>query len=74
MDVTELKYKDKKFDVIIDKSTLDAVLCSENSNENIVKMINEIQRVLKVNGYYIMITHGCPEKRKFYLETNNLSF
>ena len=29
MDVTEMKYDDNLFDMVLDKSTLDALMCSD---------------------------------------------
>ena len=31
MDVKDLKYDDQMFDLIIDKSTIDAILCGDNA-------------------------------------------
>jgi 2-polyprenyl-3-methyl-5-hydroxy-6-metoxy-1,4-benzoquinol methylase len=42
MDVTEMSYRDKSFDVVIDKSTIDTLLCSINGNLMIAKMTKEI--------------------------------
>ena len=50
MDVRDIKYEDNFFDLAIDKSTMDALLCGDNSFVNVAKMIKEIQRVLKVGG------------------------
>lgn len=42
MDARELKYEDNYFDAVIDKSTLDAILCGDQSFVNAALMINEI--------------------------------
>lgn len=42
MDAKKLDYKNEEFDVVIDKSTLDAILCSENQSSDVAEMINEI--------------------------------
>ena len=63
-DVTSIpQYKDNSFDVLIDKSTIDALLCAENSFIMTAYMLKEAQRVLKVNGFYIAISYGAPESR-----------
>jgi len=41
MDVRDLKYPDCKFDLIIDKSTIDALLCGDNAYLNVCKMMCE---------------------------------
>lgn len=39
MDVREMTYESNMFDLIIDKSTIDALLCSENAFYNTAKML-----------------------------------
>lgn len=68
MDVRDLKYPDCKFDLIIDKSTIDALLCGDNAYLNVCKMMCECQRVLKEGGYYIAISYGQPENRMFHFK------
>ncbi len=68
MDVRDLKLENNSIDLAIDKSTIDALLCGENSFINVAKMIKEVQRVLKVGGYYMIISYGSPENRVVHLE------
>ena len=42
MDVLDLKFSDNEFDAIIDKSTLDAILCTNQSFSNVLVMLKEI--------------------------------
>ena len=65
---------DGSFDVVLDKSTMDALLCGDNSFLMTAKMLHEVQRVLKPGGYYVMISYGDPESRIFHLEREFLSF
>ncbi len=74
MDVRDIKYPENEFDLIVDKSTIDAILCGESSFVNVAIMLNEVQRVLKVNGYYMIISYGQPENRIFHLEREHLGF
>lgn len=74
MDVRALTYKDNTFDFIIDKSTIDALLCGENSYINVATMLKEVQRVLKDGGYYMIISYGLPENRINHLERIHLDF
>ena len=39
MDVTDLKYEGESFDLIVDKCTLDAVLCSDLSYLNVAAFL-----------------------------------
>ena len=74
MDVRDLKYESNSFDVVIDKSTMDALLCGDTCYSDVAKMLNEVQRVLKIGGYYIVISYGQPENRVTYFKSENLSF
>ena len=42
MDCTDMKYPDNYFDVVIDKSTIDALLCGDNSYLMVAKMTKEV--------------------------------
>lgn len=74
MDVRELEYGNETFDLIIDKSTLDALLCGDSSFVNVAKMTKEISRVLKTGGIYLIISYGTPENRMPHLERDHLAF
>lgn len=74
MDVRNLTYQDDTFDLALDKSTIDALLCGENSFINVAKMIKEVQRTLKVGGVYMIISYGQPENRLLHLEREFLDF
>ena len=63
MDCRELKYENDQFDLIIDKSTIDAMLCGEEAYLSVLLMMRECQRVLKTGGFYVAISYGAPEKR-----------
>lgn len=67
MDVRDLKYENNYFDLAVDKSTIDAILCGEDSFINAAKMLKEVQRVLKVGGYYMMVSYGAPDSRLLHL-------
>ena len=42
MDVTDLKYENDFFDLAIDKSTIDALLCGDGAFVNVAKMTKEV--------------------------------
>ena len=67
MDVRDIKYESNYFDLAIDKSTIDALLCGDDAFINVAKMIKEVQRVLKVGGYYMIISYGSPDYRVMHL-------
>ena len=68
MDVRDLKYEDNSIDLAVDKSTIDALLCGDDAFINVAKMIKEVQRVLKVGGYYMIISYGVPNYRVLHLK------
>ena len=69
MDAREMKdFETANYDVAIDKGTLDALLCGEGSTTNAHKMIDEIHRILKPVGVYILVSYGQPIHRNGYLE------
>ena len=63
MNVCTLEYPDESFNSVIDKGTLDSVLCGEGSTANVAKMCMEISRVLKPNGVYFVCSYGVPDNR-----------
>ena len=71
MDVRAMEFENGSFDCVIDKATLDSVLCGESSTTNVQKMLSEINRVLNPNGVYIAISYGQPEHRMIYLDKVN---
>lgn len=72
MDVRDIKYDNETFDLIIDKSTIDALLCGESSFASVATMLKEVQRVLKTGGVYMIISYGPPDNRLFHLERSHL--
>ena len=63
MNVCALDYPDESFNAVLDKGTLDSVLCGEGSTANVAKMCMEISRVLKPNGVYFVCSYGVPDNR-----------
>lgn len=74
MDVWEMSYENNFFDIAIDKSTIDALLCGDNAFINVAKMTQEVQRVLKQGGYYFVISYGNPESRVDHFKQKHLDF
>lgn len=74
MDVRDLKFPDNTFDLAIDKSTIDALLCGEQAFYNVALMTREVQRVLKVGGTYMAISYGTPENRLEHFNFQHLNW
>ena len=75
MDVCNLSYPDNFFDVAIDKSTIDALLCGDNAYLNTALMLKESQRVLKEDGgLYLAISYGKPSSRSMHFTREMFSW
>jgi EEF1A lysine methyltransferase 4 len=72
MDVRDLKFESNTYDLAIDKSTIDALLCGDNSYTNVAIMTKEVQRVLKPGGTYVVITYGAPDNRLDHFQWKHL--
>jgi ubiquinone/menaquinone biosynthesis C-methylase UbiE len=70
MDARYLSFEDNSIDAVIDKGTIDAVLCGDNSTANCIKVLSEVYRVLSPNGVFICISHRPPSHRLEYLESS----
>lgn len=57
------QYADASFDALLDKGTLDAILCSPAAAGNAAAMMAECRRVLRPRGTLITITYGDPGSR-----------
>ena len=65
MDARDMKeFKNETFDIVFDKALLDSMLCGENALPEVDKMINEVYRVLKDGGTYIIISNSAEDYRK----------
>eukprot|EP00475_Leptophrys_vorax_P013634 TRINITY_DN19_c1_g1_i1.p1 TRINITY_DN19_c1_g1~~TRINITY_DN19_c1_g1_i1.p1 ORF type:complete len:271 (-),score=70.32 TRINITY_DN19_c1_g1_i1:81-893(-) len=67
-DVRSLEFADEYFDLVVDKGTLDSILCGDQSIENCHSALTEFSRVLKSAGKFLVITYGKPETRLEYLK------
>ena len=68
MDMRDLDFPDGVFDIVMDKATLDSVLCAEGSLPMVAKCLSEISRVLASNGVFVCMSHGPPNTRMQVLD------
>ncbi|KAG1655286.1 hypothetical protein FOA52_007982 [Chlamydomonas sp. UWO 241] len=57
------EFPGRSFDAVIDKGTLDAIMCGGSSASNAHAMIEECARVLAPGGVMVVITFGDPISR-----------
>ncbi|KAJ3676291.1 hypothetical protein LUZ60_003703 [Juncus effusus] len=69
MDVKDMSFfSNESFDCIIDKGTLDALMCGTDASRAASQMLDEVNRLLKPGGNYILITYGAPPVRVPHLK------
>jgi 2-polyprenyl-3-methyl-5-hydroxy-6-metoxy-1,4-benzoquinol methylase len=73
LDVLQMPYHEK-FDVVIDKGTLDSVLCGDNPSPNSFNMLCKVSESLKPGGTYIVISHTQPAQRLNYLAKDEFNW
>ncbi|KAI5059705.1 hypothetical protein GOP47_0026024 [Adiantum capillus-veneris] len=70
MDVRDMSsFADHEFDFVIDKGMLDSLMCGSSAQLSAAKMLEEVRRVLKPGGGYMLITYGDPRVRLPHLKT-----
>ncbi len=74
MDVRNMRYPSEHFNMVLDKSTIDALLCSDNPVISVAQMLEEVYRVLKPNGVYFVVSYGSPMVRMEHLEREHVRF
>ena len=74
MDACNLQYPQGCFSVVIDKGTLDCVLCGEQSFQRANAMLQGVYRALQPGGVYILVSYGMPDTRIGYLKSKYLTW
>lgn len=74
MNVCNIDFPPGCFDLIIDKCTLDCVLCGDKSFSKASLMMQNVYRVLKPGGVYMSISYGMPDARIGYLKNKFLNW
>jgi len=75
MDMRNLSsYSNSSFDLVVDKGTLDALFCTRGSFTHVRRALSEISRVLKPNGWYLMLTYGSPVHRVHHFRSRDFKW
>ncbi|BFG20298.1 hypothetical protein CerSpe_065720 [Prunus speciosa] len=68
MDVRDMSvFPDESFEGVIDKGTLDSLMCGNDAPISAAQMLGEVSRLLKPGGIYLLITYGDPTVRMPHL-------
>ncbi|KAL7083652.1 hypothetical protein ACP275_14G176500 [Erythranthe tilingii] len=68
MDVRDMSFfPDDSFDSVIDKGTLDSLMCGTDAPISASQMLGEVSRLLKPGGVYMLITYGDPTVRMLHI-------
>jgi SAM-dependent methyltransferase len=63
MNCATLTFPDNSFDLVIDKGTIDAIMCGDESEKIVNDTMSEAFRVLRNGGHFVSITFGSPGER-----------
>jgi RAT1-interacting protein len=72
MDVCKMQFRNDIFQCVIDKGTLDALMCHTHFEVAVSAMMLEISRVLAPNGVFIEVTFGQTAQRIDLLDSPSL--
>lgn len=68
------EFGDCSFGAVIDKGTLDAILCSPTALADGTRMLREAHRVLAPGGSLVVVTYGEPGSRLALLQQEGMSW
>ena len=67
-----MKAKANSWQGRLDKALLDALFCSDVPERNVMKYLQEVERVLHATGVYICFSFGQPEDRLNFLDNDDV--
>ena len=74
MNAMYMSFPDKEYEVAVDKGTLDCIFCNHGVEylfKDVRIYINEVERILKDNGIWIVISHNSPEVLLKFFENDD---
>uniref|UniRef100_A0A7S1UEF3 Methyltransferase type 11 domain-containing protein n=1 Tax=Phaeomonas parva TaxID=124430 RepID=A0A7S1UEF3_9STRA len=72
MNMCDSLFENEQFDAVIDKACLDAIYCHELGEASAKAALQEVDRILKPEGVYFMVSRGLPEERLEVLEVEDV--
>jgi ubiquinone/menaquinone biosynthesis C-methylase UbiE len=73
-DVRKMHYEDCSFDMVLDKSTIDPLMCTDNPITNVAAMVDEVYRVLVPNGIYFAVSYASPATRLEHITREHVNW
>ncbi|CAK0817407.1 unnamed protein product [Prorocentrum cordatum] len=68
MDVLEMSFPDSSFDLVIDKSLLDTLMCTSGPAGDTSAYLQGVFRILRSRGTLMCVSYGKPETREYLFE------
>ncbi|KAA6358486.1 MAG: putative protein kinase domain protein [Streblomastix strix] len=62
------------YDAVIDKGTMDSILCGDGSYANVQKMLSGISKVLRPGGVFFAVSYGTSQNRLAYLQASEYNW
>ena len=56
-----------RVDIVLDKGLMDAILCGEGWDGTVRKLLEELSRVLRPGGTYLLVSYRLPNSTKSFL-------
>jgi ubiquinone/menaquinone biosynthesis C-methylase UbiE len=63
MNCAQLAFPDQSFDLVIEKGTIDTIMCGDNCDEIVNATMGEVYRVLTNGGRLVVVTFRTPAGR-----------
>ena len=64
-----------RFDLIVDKGCLDALMCSSfHARDSVIDMLMGVHALLSPGGTFLIVSHGAPDTRLPLLQRRNLKW
>lgn len=65
-DCRSLELLPNAYDAVVDKGTLDALLCAADSATGAASMLNAVAKTLSPGGHYVVISYAPPTERALF--------
>ena len=67
MDCAKMDFQANKFDLVLDKGTMDTILCENLGYFKVARYLRLVQKSLKIGSVFMLLSNGAPEDRLSHL-------